>query len=200
MMRHFGSIVLLVSLGAAGITVVRAGADVAALQEQDDSGAEDEPLLLLDDEPLLLLDDSSGDAQKEKAGADNSRCQVCHLNIAMEEIAVKHARKDIGCAACHGPCDAHIDDESWASGGPGTPPEIMYPREKIDPACQKCHEAHDAPAREVVKRWQERGLSMDNPQDVVCTDCHGHHRIKTELRNAWWDKHTGKPVKPPRSR
>jgi hypothetical protein len=157
---------------------------------------DDEPLLLLDDEPLLLLDDGAGGAPIAESGADNSRCHVCHLNFTMEEIAVTHAKEDIGCGDCHGECDEHIDDESWATGGPGTPPGIMYPPEKIDPACRECHDTHDAPAHKILKRWQERCPRKTDPSTIVCTDCHGRHRIKSELRHAWWDKRTGKPIKP----
>jgi len=156
----------------------------------------DEPLRL-SDEPPLLLDDNPLEGRPDAEMADNSRCHVCHLNFAMEELATVHAREKIGCADCHGNCDAHIDDESWASGGPGTPPEIMYPPEKIDPACQKCHHSHDAPAAEVIARWRQRCPQKTDPEQIVCTDCHGHHRVKSELRKAWWDKRTGKPIKPP---
>ncbi len=151
------------------------------------------------EEPLLLLDDDAEPAS-EIEGADNSRCHVCHLNFAQEDIAVTHAKQDIGCIACHGDCDAHIDDESWASGGPGTPPGIMFPPEAIDPACGRCHDAHDVPARAIVERIRERGLAKTSPKDITCTDCHGSHRLKAELRNAWWDKRTGKPIKPPRAK
>lgn len=158
--------------------------------------ATEEPLLLLDDEPLLLLtEDSDSDASAEQ-GVDNSRCHVCHLNFSMEKIAVTHAKKGISCSDCHGDCDAHIDDESWASGGPGTPPEIMFPRERIDPACMKCHEQHTATPRLMIKRWQDRKLGDKPVAEVVCTDCHGKHKVNPSLRNAWWDKKTGKPTKP----
>ena len=46
--------------------------------------AKEKPLLLSDDNPLLLLDDGPG---IDVTGADNSRCQVCHLNLALEELA-----------------------------------------------------------------------------------------------------------------
>jgi hypothetical protein len=152
--------------------------------------AKEKPLLLLHDEPPLMLDDAAG-----AGGADNSRCQVCHLNLAMEELAVTHAKEDIGCADCHGDCDAHIDDESWASGGPGTPPEIMYPPERIDGACGECHDTHDAPAKKVLERWQLRCPEKTVASSIVCTDCHGKHRLNPKLRKAWWDKKTGKPIK-----
>jgi hypothetical protein len=178
-----------------GIALARVEADDArgTAKPERSSQADDKPLLLLDDEPPLLLDEP-GDGPAKPPGADNGRCHVCHLNFAMEEIAVRHAQEDIGCDDCHGDCDAHIDDESWASGGPGTPPEIMYPRETIDPACGECHDTHDVPAREVLERWQKRRPQITDASAIVCTDCHGHHRVNSKLRKAWWHKKTGKPI------
>ncbi|MFW6170408.1 MAG: hypothetical protein ACODAD_07960, partial [Planctomycetota bacterium] len=126
--------------------------------------------------------------------ADSGRCHVCHLNFATEKIAVIHAKEDIGCTDCHGNCDEHIADESWASGGPGTPPGIMYPRETIDPACGKCHPTHDAPPREVLERWQKRCSDIKDVSKIVCTDCHGRHRVNPKLRKAHWNKKTGEPL------
>ena len=63
--------------------------------------------------PLLLEDEPAGAASTTPA-ADNSRCFVCHANYMQEEIAVTHAKANIGCAHCHGASDAHIADESWA--------------------------------------------------------------------------------------
>jgi hypothetical protein len=113
---------------------------------------------------------------------------------------VTHARQDIGCGDCHGDCDKHIDDESWASGGPGTPPGIMFPPEDIGPACRKCHPSHDASPKAMQARLRERSPEARNAKDAGCTDCHGKHRLTAELRNAWWDKRTGKPVKPAKPR
>jgi hypothetical protein len=169
-------------------------AEVMSPKSQKTS-ADEKPLLLLDDGPPLLLGDGM-ELDPAAGGADNSRCQVCHLNLALEELAVTHAKQDIGCADCHGDCDAHIDDESWASGGPGTPPEIMFWPERIDPACNECHDTHDASAQQVLKRWQQRCPKKTEPSSVVCTDCHGKHRLNPKLRKASWDKKTGKPIKP----
>ncbi|MHC4458572.1 MAG: hypothetical protein ACYS0I_16090, partial [Planctomycetota bacterium] len=80
-----------------------------------ESLTDDEAPLLLDDEPLLLEDNSV--ESSAWSVSDNSRCHVCHMNYVKEDIAVTHARVNIGCARCHGESDAHIDDESWASGG-----------------------------------------------------------------------------------
>ena len=111
----------------------------AESESAQESAPNDEPPLLLDDEPLLLLDDEPEGDPLDESGADNSRCFVCHINYMQEDIAVTHARANIGCAGCHGESDEHIADESWASGGNGTPPEIMYRRSEVNPACLKCH-------------------------------------------------------------
>jgi hypothetical protein len=124
------------------------------------------------DEPLLLLDDPDIGDPADDPAADNSRCFVCHINYATEELAVNHARRNIGCAHCHGASDAHIADESWGSGGNGTAPDIMYPRDKVTPACMACHpkDKIDAPHHEPAF------LATDAR---VCTDCHGDHRLAT---------------------
>jgi len=144
---------------------------------------DDEPPLLLDDEPPLLLDDDDGNDSSAEGWkvADNRRCHVCHLNYADEAIALVHAKADIGCTDCHGTCDEHIADESWASGGNGTPPGKMYRRKDIDACCQECHESHDVPAQEVIAHWQQRcpkEPGKTDPKSIVCTDCHGKHRLK----------------------
>ncbi len=128
------------------------------------------------DEPLLLLDDE--EEVKKLVGADNSRCHVCHLNYAAEPLAVNHARVNIGCAKCHGPSDAHIDDESWAEGGNGTAPDIMYPRDKINPACLACH-----PKEKLLPKTHRDFLAGKTVQKV-CTDCHGeeHRLLKRKLK------------------
>jgi hypothetical protein len=123
-------------------------------------------LLLLDDEPEA----------KPDAGpvADNSRCQVCHLNLMAEDLVVKHAKANVGCAKCHGECDAHIADESWASGGNGTAPEIMYPRDKIGPGCLACHKPEDV----FLKSQKHRpDVWLIAYEEKTCVECHGKHRL-----------------------
>jgi len=131
---------------------------------------EDEPLLLLDDEPLLLLDDETDKGLSSESMADNSRCFVCHVNYMQEKIAVTHAHQNMGCAYCHGDSDEHIADESWASGGNGTAPDIMYPRDKINPFCMGCH------TKDKIDTEQHKPLFADD-SEKNCTDCHGEHRL-----------------------
>lgn len=138
---------------------------------------ETEAPLLLDDEPLLLLDDEPEVEQSDGPQADNSRCFVCHVNYMQEDIAVIHARANIGCAGCHGQSDEHIADESWASGGNGTAPETMYPRPKINPFCMSCH------TKDKIDMDQHKPL-FANVEEMVCTDCHGKHRL--EVRKCKW--------------
>jgi hypothetical protein len=149
--------------------------DVAAAPE---AISDDEPLLLDDDEPPLLLEDDPDEGSSTDSMADNSRCFVCHINYMEEDIAVTHARVNIGCADCHGNCDEHIADESWASGGNGTPPGIMYPRAKINPFCMGCH------PKDKIDTEQHKPLFASTNKEMYCTDCHGDHRL-TNRKCKW---------------
>ncbi|MFO7901405.1 MAG: hypothetical protein ACQESR_13230 [Planctomycetota bacterium] len=193
-MRYISVALVLLAMILANLGMTRASAENAQGEDKAKTqGRQTGSSSSGDDEPLLLLGGPEDDVN-EKAGADNSRCHVCHLNFAMEKIAVIHAKEEIGCSDCHGDCDDHIADESWASGGPGTAPDIMYPRESIDPACGKCHSTHDAPPRAVLERWRERCSNIEDVSNVVCTDCHGRHRVNPKLRKARWNKKTGEPI------
>ena len=150
--------------------------DAPLLLDDEPLLLEDEPLLL-DDEPLLL-DDEPAEDESDASGADNSRCHVCHINYVLEDIAVTQARANIGCARCHGESDEHIADESWASGGNGTAPDIMYPRPKINPFCLECH------AKEELPMPQHEPVFSEGGEQKVCTDCHGKHRLS--VRKCKW--------------
>lgn len=101
----------------------------------------------------------------------NAACYVCHMTFVFEELARVHLVEKIACIQCHGLSAAHANDEDIGA----TKPDITYTREQVDLSCEKCHDTHDAAAREVVARWKERGLKDSK---VVCTDCHGTHRIE----------------------
>jgi len=68
-------------------------------------------------------------------------------------------------------CDAHIADESWASGGNGTPPGILFTRDKIDPFCLGCH------AKEKLSAARHAAFLAGTVAQKYCTDCHGQHRL-----------------------
>ncbi len=124
-----------------------------------------------------------------KPRADNSACFVCHGNYQDEPLAQCHAAANVGCIACHGTSTAHRNDEDHR-----TPPDVMYAAADIDRACGKCHATHDAPAKKVLARWQEKCPAKTDPADVVCTDCHGEHRLR--FRSYWWDKKTREFITP----
>jgi len=133
--------------------------------------------------PLLLDALPETPSKPEGPRADNEACYCCHRNYEGEELVEVHARENIGCMECHGLSIDHRNDEDHV-----TPPDIMFAAEKIEPACVKCHETHDAPARKVLAMWKKRCPAKENPEELVCTDCHGQHRLA--FRTVWWDKHT----------
>ncbi len=131
-------------------------------------------------EPPLLLEDNPDELSVGTMPV-NSRCIVCHMNYVKEDIAVTHARVNIGCVRCHGESDAHIDDESWSWGGKGTPPDIMYVTEKINPFCTGCH------SKDKLNAARHRDvLAGTYPEFNTCTDCHGDHRLSR--RQVKWKK------------
>ena len=148
------------------------------------------PPLVVDKSAPLLLDEPPEVDPLETpkgAGAKNDSCFVCHTNYEEEPFAVVHAEVNVGCIKCHGKSYAHRDDEDNV-----TPPDVMYWPEKIESNCQECHDTHDAPAAKVIALWQERCPAKTDPKALVCTDCHGQHRLK--LRTVWWDKKTRKLI------
>jgi hypothetical protein len=165
----------------AGKTNAVATSSAPASVTSESASKKDPPLLLADDKPLLL-DDGPAASTPEGSCADNSRCQVCHLNMTLELISVTHAKANLGCARCHGDCDAHIADESWASGGKGTPPELMYPRYKINALCRECHSGEKDRVNRKGPRCPKL-LGQRTPRNT-CTECHGTHRL-VERRCKW---------------
>ncbi len=101
----------------------------------------------------------------------NANCYVCHIPFVREEISKQHLAKKVTCVRCHGVSAGHVNDEDVGA----TKPDIVHRRDQIDAMCRKCHKKHDVPARDVLARLVERRL---NSPLVVCTDCHGHHRIE----------------------
>ena len=152
------------------------------------------PLIIDDDEPLLLLEapeEEEKSALETNALAESQACFVCHVNYQKEPLAAGHAKMGFSCVTCHGDSFAHRNDENNT-----TPPDRMVPPDHIEKMCKECHKTHDAPAIKVIARWQKRCAHKTDPKTIVCTDCHGQHRLK--VRTVQWDKKTGKllPVKP----
>lgn len=136
----------------------------------------------LADEPHSAPASASG--EQAVAPADNSSCFVCHADYEEDALVTEHAPKGVGCINCHGDSQDHADDEDHT-----TAPDVMFPATHIDRACKKCHETHDVAPAKVVQRWQLRRPKEDCSTQIVCTDCHGRHRLET--RKVRWDKRSG---------
>jgi hypothetical protein len=121
----------------------------------------------------------------------NPFCRACHLDFDEEELTLDHELAGIGCERCHGESLRHRSDEANV-----TPPELMYPKERIDPACMSCH------PRQAIQHVQDHRPGLEAALSIFetatpgeqtkqyCTDCHGlQHRMK--VRTVRWDKCTG---------
>lgn len=120
--------------------------------------------------------------------ADNSLCLTCHLNFKKETLTLIHAQANIGCARCHGASDAHRLDEDTV-----TPPDVMFPKDKIKFFCMSCHteDLINIPLHKTV-------MAEGEPVKAGCTDCHGEHRLNYRTRK--WDKVTRNLIKDERVR
>jgi len=113
--------------------------------------------------------------------ADNSYCYVCHVNYKSEDITKIHAKKGIGCEACHGMSDNHSSDENGL-----TAPDRMFARDKITAYCTTCHSPDTLRKIESHRQF----VFTDNPEiRKVCMECHGTHRLENRTRQ--WNKETG---------
>ena len=135
-----------------------------------------------------------GTPSTRKGFVANVFCSACHYGFGDEKLARTHELAGIGCERCHGESERHRSDEDNI-----TPPEIMYPKAKINPTCMMCHPRHEirhvadhkallAGAKTVFDSADEGG------NQIYCTDCHAiDHRIN--VRTIRWNKETGELLK-----
>jgi hypothetical protein len=151
------------------------------------------PLIVDADAPLLLAEPRDAEnvsaSASTPAAAENAACFVCHANYAEEPVVRSHAAANVACAHCHGKSHPHCNDENHR-----TPPDKMFSADEIRSFCGKCHPTHDVPAEKLSERRIQRGLNVNNDQALVCTDCHGDHRLTR--RSVRWDKKTGRLIRP----
>lgn len=127
----------------------------------------------------------------------NPFCKACHLDFDEEELALQHEIRGIGCERCHGESFRHRSDEANL-----TPPEIMYPKERVNPSCMSCHprqaiqdtKDHD-PILEAGLSAFEAATPADKDVKKYCTDCHGSKHRVLRVRATDWDKATGALLK-----
>ncbi|MHC4424801.1 MAG: multiheme c-type cytochrome [Planctomycetota bacterium] len=133
---------------------------------------------------------------QEETFVANVFCSACHYGFDDEKLARAHELAGIGCERCHGESERHRSDEDNV-----TPPEIMYPKAKINPTCMMCHPRHEirhvkchepllAGADTIFDPEIDDPASETAGHHMYCTDCHArHHRIK--VRTIRWNKATG---------
>jgi hypothetical protein len=133
-------------------------------------------------------------AQKETFVA-NLFCSACHYGFDEEELAISHKLAGIGCERCHGESERHRSDEDNV-----TPPEIMYPKAKINPTCMMCHPRHEIKHVKDHEPLLAGAETIFDPasrtagHEMYCTTCHARqHRI--EVRTIQWNKATGELLK-----
>jgi hypothetical protein len=137
--------------------------------------------------PLLIFSAFAQEGKVESVDSaseeiDNSRCHVCHINFAFDDLAVKHEEVNVGCETCHGSSDSHCSDEDNI-----IPPDIMWPLASLNSKCMECHEQAKLPKEEHTELFSEAS------EDVkVCTDCHGDHRLPHRTRR--WNRETGELI------
>ncbi len=127
----------------------------------------------------------------EKTFTANVFCAACHYGFGDEKLARTHEKAGIGCERCHGESERHRSDEDNV-----TPPEIMFPRNKINPTCMMCHPRHEiehVPTHGILLAGAKTIFDSDSEDaesQIYCTTCHAkEHRIN--VRTIKWNKATG---------
>ena len=146
------------------------------------------------------LEKQAEDVSVEKPAAEeaaaktftaNQFCAACHYAFGEELLASTHEKAGIGCERCHGESERHRSDEDNV-----TPPEIMFPKNKINPTCMMCHPRHSIehiPSHALLLAGAKTIFDSDSDaggQQMYCTTCHAkEHRIN--VRTIRWNKATG---------
>ena len=173
-LRH---VVVIAGCISCGLLVIAAGCSIE--EKTEDVSVEKQ-----------VLEGTAEEKTAAKTFTANQFCAACHYAFGDEEMARTHEMASIGCERCHGESERHRSDENNI-----TPPEIMYPKDKINPTCMMCHPRHEIkhvashkPLLAGAKTIFDSDES-DNEQ-LYCTTCHAkEHRIN--VRTIRWNKATG---------
>ena len=139
-----------------------------------------------------VKEEAAEEQAEEKTFVANLFCSACHYAFSDDELALNHERVGIGCERCHGESERHRSDEDNI-----TPPEIMYPKAKINPTCMMCHPrgkikhvSDHASLLAGAETIFDKDTDESTGQKQYCTDCHGkEHRMN--VRTIRWNKATG---------
>jgi hypothetical protein len=146
-----------------------------------------------DDSEHKHSEESSGEHSEEKGFVANVFCSACHYGFGDEKLAKTHEKAGIGCERCHGESERHRSDEDNV-----TPPEIMYPKAKINPTCMMCHPRHEIQHVAMHEKLLSGAKTIfdsdeEKSNQIYCTDCHAkEHRIN--VRTIRWNKETGELI------
>ena len=91
-------------------------------------------------------------------------CVVCHVDASDQWTGTLHDRNDVGCIECHGPSEAHAQDENNE-----VLPDEIFARADVDRLCAECHRCTRSGVADEVPL---RDVALGPP---VCTDCHRAH-------------------------
>ena len=180
-------VVTVVGFIVGGLLLVLAASCSLEQQAADDS----EQKHIDEDSDANHITEESSD---EKGFVANIFCSACHYGFSDEELARTHEKAGVGCERCHGESERHRSDEDNI-----TPPEIMYPKAKINPTCMMCHPRHEIRHVASHKTLLADVKTIFNTADeggdqIYCTDCHAtEHRIN--FRTIRWNKETGELIK-----
>lgn len=124
----------------------------------------------------------------------NPFCYACHADFEGENLVAMHEKAGVGCERCHGESERHRSDEANI-----TPPELMYPRARINPTCMMCHPRDtikQVSAHDIILEGAETVFDEEQPEgpEKVCTDCHAKNH-KMSVRIVRWNKATGEVLK-----
>ncbi len=183
-------------LGITSGLLLFAAASCSVEQERSDAAVDTSTIVDSDMQEQHDADEDSDSAHavEPEYVTLNTYCYACHGNFDGDKLAMDHQLVGIGCERCHGESERHRSDEENV-----TPPQIMYPRAKINPTCMMCHprptiehvDHHDVILAGADTIFDE---PVESPEDEkVCTDCHGRgHRVN--VRTVRWNKATGELI------
>jgi len=189
-------VVVIVGLMICGLLLFAAscGSEQRAGQESGDKKAEN----VAAGTPAAIEAESAEGQESENAPEKivtlNQFCAACHYGFSDEDLAKTHEKAGIGCERCHGESERHRSDEDNI-----TPPEMMYPKERIMPTCMMCHPRHEIEHVSLHQQLLAGAKTIfdsddDDAPQITCTFCHAKkHHIK--VRTVRWNKATGELLK-----
>jgi hypothetical protein len=180
------SAVIIAGFISSGLLVFEAGCSLDKRTEYESDAEQVEAVSV----EATTAEEGNEEQATEVTFTANQFCAACHYGFVDEELARTHEKAGIGCERCHGESEPHRSDENNI-----TPPDIMYPKDKINPTCMMCHPRHEikhVAAHTPLLSGAKTIFDSDQSDGgkLCCTTCHAEeHRIN--VRTIRWNKATG---------